>query len=193
MSPSAFQAAHGEFARSRARAERDATIMRSRAVRTVTEQAVDDADLSSLLAMLGLDEPDGTARLRAGLAAYVEAVARALGVPPEATGFEISDTVTAYLGLSQRWVLRPSRDMMLVWTAAHGWSVAVETVPTERPAVLGYLGGDDVVPAPHTVVRFVTGVLGGRPGNTVRPGYSSGDNRAALALRLRRYAIPAAK
>src|SRR5262249_45646583 len=46
----------GEFARSRAHAEAEAAIMRDRAVRTVTEQAVDTEDLHSLLAMLGLEQ-----------------------------------------------------------------------------------------------------------------------------------------
>lgn len=179
---------HGEFARARARAEIDATIMRGRAVRTVAEQAVDAADLHSLLSMLGLEESDGTATLRSGLSGYVRAVAAAVCVPPEATGFELSDTATAYLGLTQRWVLRPSRDLMLVWNELHGWAVAVETEPTELPVVLGYLGGDDVVPGPYTVARFVTGVVSGRRSPVACPTFPVVDNREGLAERLNRYA-----
>jgi hypothetical protein len=175
-----------EFARSRAQAEADAEIMRDRAVRTVTGQAVDAEDLLSLLAMLGLERAYGPSALRNGLAGYVRAVAAALGVPSEVTGFEISDTATAYLGLSRRWVLRPSRDLMLVWTEAQGWSVAVETDPAERPAVLGYLGGDEVVPGPHEVARFVTGVVNCRATPSGRPAF--GVDRKELARRLNSYA-----
>ena len=184
----AFRHGHGEFARARAQAELDATIMRGRAVRTVSEQAVDDADLQSLLSMLGLDQTDGTATLRRGLAGYIRAVAATVRVPPEATGFEISDTATAYLGLTERWVMRPGRDLMLIWTERQGWSVAVETDPTELPVVVGYLGGDDVVPDPYTVSRFVTGVVSGRRAPVSCPLFSVGNNRDDLAQRLDRYA-----
>jgi hypothetical protein len=184
----AARQAHGEFARARARAELDATIMRGRAVRTVAEQAVDAADLHSLLSMLGLEESDGMSTLRSGLSGYVRAVAAAVRVPPEATGFELSDTATAYLGLTERWVLRPGRDLMLVWTERHGWAVAVETDPAELPVVVGYLGGGDVVPDPYTVARFVTGVVSGRRAPVMCPNYSVGDNRDELAERLNRYA-----
>ena len=184
----AFRHGHGEFARARAQAELETTIMRGRAVRTVSGQAVDAADLHSLLSMLGLDESDGTVTLRSGLAGYVRAVASAVSVPPEATGFEISDTATAYLGLTERWVMRPGRDLMLIWTERNGWSVAVETNPAELPVVVGYLGGDDLVPAPHTVARFVTGVVSGRRAPVACPHFPVGDNRDALAQRLSRYA-----
>ena len=50
----------GEFARARAKAERDATIRRHRAVRTVAWQAVDHDDYLRLLAMLGLDGEAGS-------------------------------------------------------------------------------------------------------------------------------------
>lgn len=187
MRSSAFHSGHGEFARSRAQAEAETAMLRDRAVRTVTGQAVDAEDLHSLLAMLGLEQAHGPSRLRGGLAGYVREVAAAVGVPPEATGFEISDTATAYLGLSVRWALRPSRDLMLVWTEAQGWSLAVETEPTERPAVLGYFGGDDVVPVPHAVARFVTGMIHTRPMPTACPAF--GVNREELARRLQRYAV----
>ena len=180
---------HGEFAKARARAELDDSIMRHRAMRTVADQARDPEDLHSLLSMLGLEEPDGTATLRSGLGGYVRAVADAVCVPPEATGFEISDTATAYVGLAQRWLLRPDRDLMLVWTERHGWAVAVETTPSEHPAVVGYLGGDDVVPGPYTVARFVSGVVSGRRTATPCPHFPVSSSRAALAKRLHRYAI----
>jgi hypothetical protein len=166
--------------------------LRGRAVRTVADQAVDPDDFHSLLSMLGLDaDADSAASLRRGLAGYVRAVASAVGVPAEATGFEVSDTATAYLGLAQRWRLRPGRDLMLVWTERDGWSVAVETGPAESAVVVDYLGGDDVVPAPATVAVFVTDVIIGRRMCGVRPVFSVRGNRDELAVRLDRYAAPA--
>lgn len=179
---------HGEFAKARAKAELNVLVLRDRAARTVAEQAVDAEDLHSLLSMLGLEDSDTMLPLRNGLSGYVRAVAAALSVPPEATGFEISDTATAYLGLTVRWALRPSRDLMLVWTELHGWSVAVETDPGESSIVLGYLGGDDVVPGPHAVARFVAGVVSGLRPPVVCPAYPVDDDREELARRLSRYA-----
>jgi hypothetical protein len=107
-------------------------------------------------------DSDSTLPLELGMAGYVRMVAEEIGVPAEATGFEISDTMTAYLGLAERYPERPGQDLMLVWSKPHGWFVAVETDPTEAPVVLGYLGGDDPMPSPCTVARFVADVLAGR-------------------------------
>lgn len=179
---------YGEFARARAQAELDVLVLRDRAARTVAGQAVDAEDLHSLLSMLGLEDPGGTASLRNGLAGYVRAVAAAVSVPPEATGFEISDTATAYLGLNVRWALRPSQDLMLVWTERHGWSVAVETAPAEHSVVVGYLGGNDLVPGPHVVARFVAGVVSGLRSAVGCPVFAVDDDREGLARRLSCYA-----
>jgi hypothetical protein len=137
--------------------------------------------------MLGLDQPDATGPLRRGLAGYVAAVAAAVHVPIEATDFEISDTATAYLALTARWVLRPGRDLMLLWNETHGWCVAVETAPAESPFILGYLGGDDVVPSPHTVAGFVTNLVNGPGRPYACPTFPVDDNRKELTQRLRRY------
>ena len=110
--------------------------------------------------MAGLP-PDGTFAMEQALAGYVRAVAAELGVPAEATGFELSDTATAYLGLTARDQDHPGRDLMLVWTRRDGWYVAVETAPTEPPVVLGHLGGPDTMPGPKAVARFVADVLEG--------------------------------
>src|SRR5262249_46363250 len=105
-----------------------------------------------------------------------------------ATGFEISDTVTAYLGLTERWVLRPGRDLMLGWTESQGWSVAVEPAPAERPAAPGYLGRHTVLPATHAPARSAAGVIASRPTSPVCPDCPVGDSRTGLASRLTRYA-----
>jgi len=179
----------GEFARARDRARRDERELRGRAARTVAAQAVDAEDRRSLLSMLGLDdETDSATALRQGLAGYVRAVATVVGVPPEATGFEVSDTVTAYLGLAQRWALRPGRDLMLVWSERDGWYVAVETAPAEPPVVVDFLGGVDVVPAPQAVAWFVADVISGRRLCGTRPQFPITGNRDDLAVRLAAYA-----
>jgi hypothetical protein len=179
----------GEFARARDRARQDERNLRGRAARTVAAQAVDAEDRRSLLSMLGLDDQtDSATALRQGLSGYVRAVAAAVGVPAEATGFEVSDTVTAYLGLAQRWALRPGRDLMLVWTERLGWYVAVETGPAERPVVVDYLGGADIVPAPQAVAWFVTDVISGQRLCGSRPEFPAVDERDELAVRLSRYA-----
>jgi hypothetical protein len=125
---------------------------------------------------------DGTASLGAGLAAYVRMVAGKLGVPPEATGFEISDTVTAYLALVERYPARPGQDLMLVWGEQHGWAVAVETDPLEPPMVLDYFGGDDIVPPPRAVALFVADVIAGRRVPRARPVYPIGRDRLSVRL-----------
>jgi hypothetical protein len=123
--------------------------------------------------------------LARGLDGYVRAVADALEVGIEATDSEVSDTATAYLGLAVRSPAHPDRDLMLVWTERHGWALAVETAPTEPPAVLSYLGAD-VVPEPRDVARFVTDVLAGsRPVGLNAPDVASG--RHDVGSRLARY------
>lgn len=130
---------------------------------------------------------DVTRELSRGLAGYLHAVAEEIGVPPEGTTFEISDTATAYLALARRWPARPSRDVMLVWSERTGWTVSVETDPDEAPLVVARLGGADPVPEPRVVSQFVTDALTGHeagPGQalTIKP------NRARLAEGLTRYA-----
>ncbi len=107
-------------------------------------------------------EPDLIRALERGLGAYVQAVAAAIGVPAEGTTVEISDTATAYLGLSRPWPGRPRHDVMLVWSERRGWTVAVETAPTEDPVVLARWPGDELVPPPEEVARFVVDAAAGR-------------------------------
>jgi hypothetical protein len=158
-----------QFAKSRARAQRERTDHRNRAIRTVAGQARDRDEFTGLLSMLGLDNGEGGApALSQALADYVRQVAAAIGVPGDAVGYEVSDTATAYLGLAQRSPQYSTRDLMLVWDERLGWYVGVETLPDETPLVLSYLGGD-AVPSPVTVARFVAEVVGGRRADRLRP------------------------
>lgn len=122
--------------------------------------------------------------LSRGLAGYLSAVATAVGVPPEGTTFEVSDTATAYLALTRRWRRRPGRDLMLVWSERAGWAVSVETDPGEAPVIVSRLGGD-CVPTPEAVAQFVVDALAApAPGTTPAP---KALNRPRLTESLNRY------
>ncbi|ONI85078.1 hypothetical protein ALI22I_32115 [Saccharothrix sp. ALI-22-I] len=123
---------------------------------------------------------DNSALISIGLARYVKAVAEEIGVPPEGTEFEVSDTATAYLGLEG-----PGPDLMLLWNEKRGWSIAVETDPTEAPLVIAHLGMP-LVPPPDAVARFVDDVLAGKPGSP-EPEFGVTHDRNRLATRLSDY------
>jgi hypothetical protein len=189
---SAIEHRPNAFALARAQAEIDTRILRTRAARTVVGQAIDDDDRTRLLDMLGLEDtpqPPPTQPeiinmpgLERVLASYVHDVAIQVGVPAEATGFEISDTVTAYLGLRERRADCPNRDLMLVWNERDGWLVAAETDPTESGRVLGYLGGHDIVPHPRAVAQFVVTLLSGHHLSRPHPVYPSHSHRDLASL-----------
>lgn len=117
------------------------------------------------------------------LARYVRQVADEVGVPAEATGYEVSDTATAYLGLAQQWAEQPDRDLMLVWEEQLGWYVAIEAdTPSETPHVIAYFDGE-AVPQPAEVAQFVTDAVAGRATRRDRPVLPPVD-RAELADRM---------
>ena len=169
-----------QFAKSRVRAQRELTDHRNRALRTVARQARDRDEFTGLLSMLGLDDGQGgSPALSNSLAQYVRQVAIAIGVPVDAVGYEVSDTATAYLGLTERLPEHAGRDLMLGWDERLGWYVGVENHPDEAHLVLCYLGGD-AVPPPAAVARFVADALAGRRTDRLRPVLPSSD-RSTLA------------
>ncbi|WP_370962514.1 DUF6292 family protein [Amycolatopsis sp. cg9] len=131
-------------------------------------------------------EPD-TRTLERSLRGYVRAVAAATGVPDESTTVEISDTATAYLGLPRRWPDRPDHDVMLLWSERRGWSLAVETDPADEPVLIARQGGDDLVPEPGLVARFVADAAAGRYGGPERSGPAHATTRGSLAEQLSPY------
>jgi len=172
-----------QFAKSRARALRERTDHRDRAVRTVAGQARDRDEFTGLLSMLGLDSGQGGApALSQALARYVGQVAVAVGVPADAVGYEVSDTATAYLGLAARLPEHAGRDLMLVWDERLGWYVGVETHPDESPLVICYFGGDAVPPV-DAVTQFVASVVAGHRTDRLRPVLPPSD-RITLARRM---------
>jgi hypothetical protein len=169
MTPSRHTNTRAHFDEARGRAEEERADQQQRAVRTVAGQARDRTEFTALLSMLGLNDPARhPVTLSQWLAVYIHQVAAAIGVPAEATGYEVSDTATAYLGLDQRCPTRPDHDLMLVWDERLGWYVGVETNPTETPAIIAYLDGD-IVPPPAEIARFATDAATGHDMTRIRP------------------------
>jgi hypothetical protein len=172
-----------DFTESRVRAERELTDQRRKAVRTVADHARDETEFTAMVSMLGLsDASHNQQQLGRWLGVYVSEVAAAVGVPTEATGCEVTDTATAYIGLDQRWFAHPDHNLMLVWDEHFGWRVAVETTPAEAGVVIAYLDSD-IVPSPAAVAEFVGEAAAGRclPHNRRVP---TPSDRAALAVRM---------
>lgn len=103
-----------------------------------------------------------------GLGRYVRAVAGQLGIPAEATDYELDEPATAYIALDQRCSNHGERDLMLLWHEEHGWAVAVETDPTDPAIVLAYVG-DEVLPRPAALAEAVAALLSGEPVGTSEP------------------------
>jgi hypothetical protein len=123
-----------------------------------------------------------------GLDGYLRSVATAVHVPVDAAAWsDIRPPATAYLPLPHRSPERPDRDMLLVWGEQDGWLIAADTAPTEPPIVLAYLG-QDVLPGPDTVSRFVTDMIAGRhPGQLQPPGFRDVGDHDDLATRVAAY------
>jgi hypothetical protein len=160
------------------------------AARTVAGHALDATDRGTLLEMLGLADDDVredvTRALTLGLNGYLRAVAGAVGESAAGTSCEVSDTATAYIGLTAR----GPRDLMLVWSERDGWSVLVETDPAESPIVVSRLGGDDPAPPPWVVSRFVADTLADTPSQPQARANHRLDRRH-LADRLSAYVVVA--
>lgn len=121
------------------------------------------------------------------LAGYVGAVAAAVRMPPDVAWADNHPPATAYLPLPHRCPEHPDRDLLLIWGEQDGWLIAAETAPTETPIVVAYLG-EDVLPAPEVVRRFVAGTVAGqRPGQLQPPGFRVVGADDGLAERLGAY------
>lgn len=172
------------FTDSRARQRRDEQSYRELAARTVARMARDPHDAAQLLAILDLAPAAsaGPSELAAALAAYTHLVAEQIGVPAEAVTHEVTDTATAYLGLTARTADLPQRDLMLVWDERLGWYIAIEPGGNDQPPVICHLGGH-IAPSPATVARFVTDVVHGHRRGQLSPVPPTLD-RTTLAARM---------
>lgn len=116
-----------------------------------------------------------------GLDGYLRSVAVAVHVPVLAVWSDVRPPATAYLPLSQRSPECPDRDLLLVWGEQDGWLIAADTAP---PIVLAYLG-QDILPGPDTVRRFVADMVAGRhPGQLQPPGFHGVGDHDDLTSRL---------
>lgn len=182
--PGGNQRPMASFTDSRARQRREAQAHRDSAARTVARMAHDPQDAAQLLAILDLEpataaEPSG---LATALAAYIHLVAEQVGVPADAVTHEVTDTATAYLGLTARTAERPQHDLMLVWDERLGWYIAIEPGGNDQPPVICHLGGP-IAPLPATVARFVTDVVNGHRRGQLSPVPPRLD-RTTLAARM---------
>jgi hypothetical protein len=90
-----------------------------------------------------------------GLRAYLARVARAAGVGAESCSLGLAVPTSGYVALDREPPGRPGHDLALVWDEVHGWSAVAEPADGDAPEVLAYLGGAEILPPPHAVVRFV--------------------------------------
>ncbi|MEU0529885.1 DUF6292 family protein [Amycolatopsis tolypomycina] len=118
---------------------------------------------------------------------YLRDVTAELGIGLESCTLDHDSPVSAYVALDTRLPHYPDRDVALLWDEERGWAAAIETHSGEDLIVLRYLG-DEVVPSPLRVARFVTALheddhTVGRPDPArLRPAGDAG----ALAALLRR-------
>ena len=133
-----------------------------------------------------MDGYDAWAR---GLRRYLGLVAEAVGVGAEACYAQLEPPIDAYIALDHRLCAFPARDAALLWEERCGWALAVETHGGADLMVLGYLGLDDVLPAPRLLTGYVRAAIDGVSVGEPNPPVLHGT--ADLTTRLAAYARPA--
>lgn len=136
--------------------------------------------------MSSLIDSDVEYRFNRGLRGYLEAVTAALGIGLESCTVDLDTPVAAYIAIDWRFTRFPGRDVALIWDERHGWAATIEAGCGEDVIVLAYLGGDDVLPDPRHVVRFLAALRAddhslGQPGP---PGIRRAGNHGELLERL---------
>lgn len=104
-------------------------------------------------------EPRYEDTLKQGLRRYAGLVAEALGLAGDSYYVRSDAVGEVYLALDGAPPTFPDRDAALLWDEVHGWAVAVEARCGEELLVVGYFG-DDLMPPPAVVARFVRQLLG---------------------------------
>jgi len=103
-----------------------------------------------------------------GFRRYLRSVAEELGLADTGQFVHLEHPVHVYLPLDARLTTVPDQDVALVWDERRGWAVGVETEARDPVVPVSYFG-DDVLPPPEAVARFVREVLDGtRPTAIVR-------------------------
>src|SRR5690349_9359018 len=105
-----------------------------------------------------------------GLRAYLGRVARAVGVGFESCSLDLDVPTSGYVALDRGLPGLPGHDLALIWDEVPGWSAVVEPAAGGAAEALAYLGGDEIVPPPRSVARFLEVLrLGGPPAGSARP------------------------
>lgn len=113
----------------------------------------------------------GWDREESALHAYVDAVAHRLGIRPEYTSCDVSESTSAYLALADRLPGFPDRDLALIWDERFGWAAAIESGCGEDLTLVAFLGTEPV-PPPQAVAAFVNELLTGtNPGRLDPPDF----------------------
>jgi hypothetical protein len=139
-------------------------------------------------------ESPGEDNSQRGLREYVRLVADALAVPAEAYYVQPDPPADAYVALHRRLASFPDRDTALIWEENHGWALTVEARCGEDLIVIGYFG-QDIVPPPPAVARFVRRSCDGAELGPVEPPTSSDRQHENVLWRLAAYAelIPSSR
>lgn len=133
-------------------------------------------------------DDDGGQRAEWGLRRYVGQVAVGLGVGVESICCEAAEPANAYVALTRRLYRVPDRDVALFWDGVRGWALGIETGCGEDVLVLAYLGGEQLLAEPDTVVVFAETMLAGR--NAGQSGPPVLALQGSLGSRLADYARP---
>lgn len=131
-------------------------------------------------------DDDSVDRAEWGLRRYVQRVALGLGVDMVGACCEVEFPANAYLALAQRLVTAPDRDVALLWEAAYGWCLGLESDIGEDIHVVAYLGGEQPLAEPETVVAFAKTLLAGQ--NAGQPGPPGWPDIGDLTHQLAGYA-----
>ncbi|MGW5051580.1 DUF6292 family protein [Actinokineospora sp. NPDC004072] len=117
-----------------------------------------------------------------GLRGYLAEVGGLLGIGLESCAVDLGPPLAAYLALDQRLPGHPDRDTALLWDERRGWSAAVETHSGEDLIVVACLG-DDPLPPPAAVARFLREVARGAHRGDEPPGAPADLSRLAAYRR----------
>lgn len=121
-----------------------------------------------------------------GLRRYMRLVSAVLDPVVEYTTVQWRHPVNAYVSLSSRLHLFPTREVGLRWDEKDGWAMVLATCAAESQTVLRYLGHDRL-PEPEAVGVFAIRVFHDEFAGQTGPPTASGTARE-LATRLANYA-----
>ncbi|QUH00652.1 hypothetical protein HUO13_07355 [Saccharopolyspora erythraea] len=123
-----------------------------------------------------------------GLVNYVEAVVGRLGGDVEGAEVDVDGGfATAIIAVRSRVPTLPGCRVLLTWDEINGWALRVVTSEDDDTVVVSYLG-EDILPKPHTVDRYLREAEDGEsPGALVPPDFRRPNADDGLERRLVRF------